>query len=99
MRRATRLLLLATVLLLITGARGQAASAPVADGGYDLSWFTVDGGASTLNGDGTSYALGGTAGQPDAAVWQGHGYSLLGGFWGGWSAEHIVYLPLVLRDS
>ncbi len=50
-------------------------------GSYDLSWWTVDGGGGTLNGDG--YTLGGTAGQPDAGVLEGRGYTLNGGFWGG----------------
>ena len=66
-------------------------------GGYDLSWWTVDGGGGTLE-DGT-YTLRGTIGQPDAAVWQGDKYTLAGGFWGGWAAPvaYDVYLPLVLR--
>ena len=37
------------------------------EGCYDLSWWTVDGGGITFN-TGSSYTLGGTAGQPDAAT-------------------------------
>jgi hypothetical protein len=65
-------------------------------GGYDLTWWTVDGGGTTSNG-GSGYSLGGTVGQPDAAVWSGGGYTLAGGFWGGAVVEHHIYLPLVLR--
>jgi len=64
--------------------------------GYDLSWWTVDGGGrmgSAANG----YALGGTAGQPDAAVWFGGDYRLAGGFWG--AVEYRIYLPLVLKGG
>jgi hypothetical protein len=65
--------------------------------GYDLSWWTVDGGGTTSNGD-SGYSLGSTTGQPDASVWQGDGYTLAGGFWGGAMVEYRVYLPLVLRN-
>ncbi len=49
-------------------------------GGYDLTWWTVDGGGGTVSGAG--YTLMGTAGQPDAgAPLTGGGYTLTGGFW------------------
>ena len=62
--------------------------------GYDLSWWTVDGGGSTLGGEG-GYALSGSIGQPDAGALVGSDYALSGGFWTG--GLHRVYLPLVLR--
>ena len=65
-------------------------------GDYDLSWWTVDGGGTASNG-GSGYSLGGTVGQPDAAVWSGSDYTLAGGFWGGAVVEYHIYLPLVLR--
>lgn len=65
--------------------------------GYGLSWWTVDGGGHTRLSAG-DYALGGTVGQPDAGVLAGPGYTLIGGFWGGAAAEHLVYLPAVLRN-
>jgi hypothetical protein len=77
--------------------------------GYDLSWQTVDGGGATFNsgvgasaGLSTSYSLGGTAGQPDAGVLAGGGYTLGGGFWGAGASAPVgptqgVYLPLVVR--
>jgi hypothetical protein len=66
---------------------------------YDLSWWTVDGGGRTGGSETHPYALGGTAGQPDAAVWTGNGYTLAGGFWGGVAIEVRVFLPLVLRGA
>ena len=53
--------------------------------GYDLSWWTVDGGGG--NASGGPYALGGTVGQPDAGTLTGGDYSLRGGLWLGIGAE------------
>lgn len=69
--------------------------------GYDLTWSTVDGGGATFS-TGGGYALGGTAGQPDAGLLAGGGYSLGSGFWVGGALAgegYDVYLPLVLRDA
>ena len=66
-------------------------------GGYDLSWYTVDGGGYTWS-TGGNYSLGGTIGQADAGTLFGGGYSLGGGFWGGTAIEYPIYLPLVLRN-
>ena len=87
----TVLLVLAALLLLgtLTSANG-----PI----YTLSRWVVAGGGGESRGDG--YALRATVGQAEAAVWQGDGYTLSGGFWGGAGpGEHVVHLPLVLRDS
>jgi uncharacterized repeat protein (TIGR01451 family) len=47
---------------------------------YEISWWTVDGGGGTSAGG--SYALSGTAGQPDAGgPFGGAPYGLHGGFW------------------
>jgi len=52
-----------------------------AQGGFDLSWWTVDGGGGTSSGG--SYTLSGTTGQPDAGpALSGGSYTLAGGFWG-----------------
>jgi len=48
---------------------------------FDLSWSTVDGGG--VSSSGGSFALGGTAGQPDAGVSAGGTFTLGGGFWSG----------------
>jgi hypothetical protein len=108
MKRRTALLLLVALLLpaaVLAGkapAETQAATgtpAPASTGstGYDLSWWTVDGGATAFSGEG--YVLDGTAGQPDAGLLSDGGYTLSGGFWGGGAlaAGHQLYLPLVLR--
>ena len=76
-------------------------SAPLGTSGtgsasYDLSWFTVDGGAAFNTNGG--YTLGGTLGQPDAGVMSGGGYTLAGGFWGGAAVQYKVLLPLVLKQ-
>lgn len=70
--------------------------------GYDLSWWTVDGGGGVL-GTCDGYSLSGTAGQWDAHVLADGGYTLAGGFWGGGEApvareDQPVYLPLVVRS-
>lgn len=68
--------------------------------GYDLTWSTVDGGGGTFSFGG-AYALGGTAGQPDAGLMTGGTYTLAGGFWGGGAVaapENVIYLPLVMRN-
>lgn len=68
-------------------------------GGYDLTWWTVDGGGGAASGGG--YTLLGTAGQPEpGAALTGGGFTLVGGFWPGAGAgagDHRIYLPLVVR--
>lgn len=90
----TLISLLVLGLLLIIGAVYAETN------GYDLSWWTVDGGGGHLSG--TGYALDGTIGQPDAGRMSGGGYVLAGGFWGGGRTEatgdYQVYLPTVLRQ-
>lgn len=88
------LLLLASVVLAQSGD-GASASLSI---GYDLSWWTVDGGGATFS-TGGGYALGGSVGQPDAGVLTGGDYTLGGGFWRGRAVgvEYDICLPLVLR--
>ena len=52
-----------------------------ANGQYEISWYTIDGGGGLSSGG--SYTLIGTIGQPDAAYSKGGNYELLGGFWPG----------------
>ncbi|NOZ49613.1 MAG: hypothetical protein GXP37_06115 [Chloroflexi bacterium] len=63
-------------------------------GGYDLSWWSLDGGGGQISAGG--YALAGTAGQPDASTpLTAGGYQLTGGFWsGGAASTSHIYLPL-----
>ncbi|MBN1139555.1 MAG: hypothetical protein JXM73_23465 [Anaerolineae bacterium] len=70
-------------------------------GGYDLSWWTVDDGGGASSGD--TYAMRGTAGQPDAGTMSGGTYKLGGGFWGGgevaWQEDVSIYLPVVVKNK
>jgi hypothetical protein len=52
-----------------------------ANGHYELSWYTIDGGGGRSSGG--PYVLTGTIGQPDAAYSAGGNFELLGGFWPG----------------
>jgi hypothetical protein len=88
--------LLALVASLLVGG-GLAAYAQTG-GGYDLTWWTVDGGGETgISGGG--YTVLSTAGQPDAEVpISGGEYTLLSGFW----PEAVVppgdiFLPIILK--
>jgi hypothetical protein len=100
------LLVLASAVQAQTGGAGIEPAPALAElsdsaalgAGYDLSWWTVDGGGIVGAGSPGLYTLGGTAGQPDAGpVLTGGGHTLVGGFWGGALVECRVYLPLVLR--
>lgn len=76
------------------------ASVTLAQGDYDLSWWTVDGGGYTFS-IGGGYSLGGTIGQADAGALVGGSYALGSGFWGGGAMaanEHKIYLPLILKS-
>jgi hypothetical protein len=90
----SRLSLLVALLSLAIAAGASAHTG----GGYDLTWSTVDGGGYTWS-EGGGYALGGTAGQPDAGMLSGGGYTLAGGFWAGAAAQHRLYLPLVMKAA
>ena len=85
------LLITASILLGVIGVSAL---------GYDLSWWTVDGGGATFS-TGSSYSLGGTIGQPDAGTSSGGTYTLAGGFWPGTESvvpiTYHIYLPLVIR--
>ena len=91
--------LLGMVLLLGLTLTGVAL-AQTGGAGYDLTWWTVDGGGYTFS-TGGNYTLGGTIGQPDAGpVLAGDRYALAGGFWGGGAAaQYRLHLPLVLRQN
>jgi hypothetical protein len=76
-RKKATILALVALLLLCT-------SVLLAQGRFDLSWWTVDGGGGESSGG--RYAVSGTAGQPDAGTMSGGPYTLGGGFWGGGEA-------------
>ena len=50
-------------------------------GGYELTWYTMDGGGG--RSEGGAYALEGTIGQPDTGVSSADPYVLSAGFWPG----------------
>jgi len=88
-------------LLLLAGASPARSSS-----GYDLSWWSVDGGGETFVGGGMhsasgSLSLSGTAGQADAGLHEGGAYVLAGGFEPGGAVstpQRFLYLPLVIRN-
>jgi hypothetical protein len=88
-------LLLACAAVVITADLSQAQ-----DDGYNLGWWSVDGGGGTSGGG--AFVLSGTIGQPEAGVTLSGGvFQLTGGYWSGPQAgntgDHSLYLPLVLR--
>ncbi len=63
--------------------------------GYEISWYTIDGGGAQ-NLTGGTYSLSGTIGQFDAGTQSGGTYALKGGYW----VELFGYrleLPLIMR--
>jgi hypothetical protein len=92
--RSGRVLAAVVFISLLLSTIALASAAP----SYAISWWTIDGGGTTMS-TGGSYSLGGTIGQPDAGVLVGGGYTLAGGFWGGTVTSYYLYLPLVLRQS
>ncbi|MCI0397075.1 MAG: hypothetical protein L0332_00310 [Chloroflexi bacterium] len=67
---------LALVALFLVGA----AALGYGGSGFELPWWTVDGGGGEASGAG--YTLSGSAGQPDPGLASSaSGYSLQGGFW------------------
>lgn len=67
----------------------------IAGGGYEMPWFTVDGGGGESAGGG--FTLAGTIGQADAGALSGGPFTLVGGFWPGAGANFLRFLPIVLR--
>ena len=80
--------LLAVLLLLLAGVA-------LANAGYELPWFAVDGGGGESAGGG--FTLAGTAGQSDADALSGGGYTLVGGFWPGAGPNFLRFLPVVMK--
>ena len=94
-----RLVILIGLMLVITStvlAQSGGGASATPSTGYDLSWYTIDGGGDTSTGSG--YALMGTIGQADAGLLMtGGGYSLAGGFWTSGASQYQVYLPIVIK--
>jgi hypothetical protein len=88
-RPAVRIFVIVSVALLLL------ASVALANGGYEIPWFTVDGGGGESTGGGLMLA--GTVGQMDAGVLSGGTYTLAGGFWPGAGANFLRFLPIVMK--
>ena len=93
--------LIATFSLLIIALAWGGVTLAQTGGGYDLSWWTVDGGSGSVNGGG--YHLSGTTGQPDTGILTGGGYHLTSGYWSGGNGGNsptskTLYMPIMLRN-
>ena len=86
-----RLVLLLVVVMLVAGL---AFSAARATGGYEVSWYTFDGGGGVSSSP--AYTVMGTIGQPDAGAHSGTGFSLTSGFWT-WLARYLSFAPLIRK--
>ncbi|NUQ37468.1 MAG: hypothetical protein HUU23_06640 [Caldilineales bacterium] len=94
-KKLSRMLLTALAALLFAAAAWAQSGQ-----GYNLTWWTVDGGGEVVSGKG--YTLLGTAGQAEAGpALSGSGYTLSSGFWVGDAAAPAfhTYLPGVRRGS
>jgi hypothetical protein len=89
---AAALVLAGAVAPAVLAQEGGTSTAP--DAAYSILWFTIDGGGGMSSGG--IYGLHGTAGQADAGVLTGGGYTLTGGYWTTQAARG-VWLPLVIK--
>lgn len=94
-RSAVRFAAGAAAVLMVVLSVWVAVGIALANGGYEIAWFTVDGGGGESAGGG--FTLAGTAGQADAGVLSGGPYTLAGGFWPGAGANFLRFLPIVMR--
>lgn len=70
-------------------------STPIAEGDFDMTWFTIDAGGSTSAGGDFSFRS--TSGQPDAGSISGGDFVLSGGFWSSETITQHFYLPMIQR--
>jgi hypothetical protein len=97
MNNQRRMILIAAIVFCLVVLVALPSALPVKaapSNGYEIAWWTIDGGGATFSIGGT-YSLGGTIGQADAGALSGGGYTLSGGFW--ISDQSQLYLPLILR--
>ena len=92
-------IVIALLLAVVLSISIMKATSVQAEEGYQINWWTVDGGGGVSSAD--EYTLMGTIGQHDAGSMGLEEYSLQGGFWVKGILEQvlefIVNLPLVLR--
>jgi len=68
--------------------------------GYQIDWWTIDGGGGTSQSASGMYSLSGTIGQPEAGNSEGGSYNLRGGFWVEGILDlldFLIHLPLVVK--
>jgi len=85
----TKLLKLMLLLVLIIASALFTGVSASTQSGFDIDWWTVDGGGGASEGRG--YSLSGTIGQPDGVVSMGGAFALSSGFWDG--GERILSYP------
>lgn len=90
-KTATFFIVLVLLVLATVAVNAQTGS------GYNLTWWTIDGGGSQ-NISAGSYTLSGTIGQPESGTAKGGGYELSGGYWSGAPPlGYRNYLPTIVR--
>jgi hypothetical protein len=93
MKKATIFLMLVLLLFLVVAFAFQQ--------GYEINWWSVDGGAGTSTGDG--FSVSGIIGQPDAGpAMSSDTYTVTGGYWHAGldpviHGDQLVFLPLLMR--
>jgi hypothetical protein len=85
----------AALLVVVLLMAGLVFSAARAANGYEVTWYTFDGGGGSSTGG--TYTVTGSIGQPDAGSHAGSGYGLAGGFWSWLEGLLYSYLPLIMR--
>ncbi len=93
MRKAIPVIIWLLLMLLLLPSMASAQTG----GGYELSWFTIDGGGRESQAN--PYTLVGTVGQTEPGLLSGGIFTLSGGFW--WDGATMlskVFLPLLLRS-
>ena len=89
------IILLMTILLLLLAAAVLAQGS----GSYSLPRFHTSSGGALSGG---TYTMLTSAGQAEAGVMQGKGYTMGGGFWGGGAVREIsyeIFLPTVTTSK
>lgn len=89
-----RLMIMLVVVILVAGLAFSAARAAT---GYEVTWYTFDGGGGVSSSP--AYTVMGSIGQPDAGYHTGGtglAYVLTGGFWT-WVARYLNFEPLIKK--
>ena len=101
MKKKLRYIIIIVLIVIFVIPTVVGATKAFAADGYEINWWTIDGGGGASESAGGEYTLKGTIGQPDASnATEGGTYSLRGGFWVEGILtiiDHIINLPLVLR--